>query len=53
MNPQKTVIMKDEKCKTKESGTTKGCGTKASEQSKPTNEKTHDKGCGCGCGSKK
>ncbi|MBQ5669893.1 MAG: hypothetical protein IIV29_04310 [Tidjanibacter sp.] len=45
--------MKDEKCKTKESGTTKGCGTKASEQSKPTNEKTHDKGCGCGCGSKK
>ena len=53
LNPQKTVIMKDEKCKTKESGATKGCGTKASEHPKATSEKTHDKGCGCGCGPKK
>ncbi|MBP3382914.1 MAG: hypothetical protein J6K78_03295 [Tidjanibacter sp.] len=45
--------MKDEKCKTKESGAAKGCGTKTAEPSKPAAEKTHDKGCGCGCGPKK
>ncbi len=53
LNQQTTLIMKDEKCKTKESEAAKGCGTKPSEQPKSTTDNTHNKGCGCGCGSKK